>query len=323
MGLRFDDPKGMVDLAEMGRDLADRLSPRRYGRKVGADLRAQAWADLGNAYRVADDLDQAAVAFSHARDCLALGTGLLGQVVQVMELMGSLFSDQRRFREAVSVFEGVAAAHRQLGNKAGLARSLVRLGLVHGYANEPKRAILVLLEALSMIEPENEQRLPAIHGLALNLVEAGLPEKARRVLVANERLYRRRRAGKLNVLRLVWLEGKIAFALGEMGVAEAKLNTARFAFEHVDQSYDAALASLDLALVYARQERRSETVWLVEDLVRAFRSHGIAREAIASLLLLKKACEAGRPADVLLAQIETIAVTVAELQWSRPRQAAR
>ena len=143
---------------------------------------------------------------------------------------------------------GVVAAHRQLGNKAGLARSLVRLGLVHGYANEPKRAIMVLVEALPMVGARERATVAGHPRSGAEPVEAGLPAKARSVLVANERLYRRRRAGKLNTLRLAWLEGKIAFALGELGVAEAKLNTARFAFEHVDQSYDAALASLDLAL---------------------------------------------------------------------------
>ncbi len=238
-----------------------------------------------------------------------------------MDLMGSWCNDQRHFSEAAKVFSGVAAAYRQLGDETGFARALVQLGLVLGYANEPKRAVLVLIDAVSALGPVSGQRLPAIHGLALNLVEAGLPEKARTVLAANQRLYRRKRAGKLNAIRLVWLEGKIAFSLGELGAAEAKLNTARQAFKHESQSYDAALASLDLALVYVHQERRSETLWLVDDMVRTFRSLSIAREAIASLLLLKKACESLRPADVLLGQIETIAATLKELQRSGPRRA--
>jgi hypothetical protein len=208
------------------------------------------------------------------------------------------------------------------GGQAGLARALLTSGLVPGHAHEPKRAILELLEALSKVAPESEERLPVIHALALNLAEAGFPEMARRVLLANERLYRRRRAGKLYALRRVWLEGKIAFSVGEMGAAEAKLNTARLAFEHAGRIYDAALSSLDLARVYARQERRGETAWLVEDLVRTLCSQEIAQEAIPGLLLLKRACEDRRPANVLVAHIETIAVTVAELQRLSPRRAA-
>jgi hypothetical protein len=188
-----------------------------------------------------------------------------------------------------------------------------------GHAQEPKRAILELLEALSKIETESAQRLPVLHALALNLVESGYPEMARRVLEANPRLYRRRRAGKLNALRLTWLEGRIALALGEMSSAQAKLNTARLAFEHVGSGGEALLSALDLALVYSRQERRDETVWLVEDLIRMLRTRGIAQEAIAGLLLLKRACQDRRPADVLLAQIEMIAVTVAELLRFRSR----
>jgi hypothetical protein len=201
--------------------------------------------------------------------------------------------------------------------------AIVLMQVIHCHAHEPKRAILELLEALSKIEAESAQRLPVLHALALNLVESGYPEMARRVLEANPWLYRRRLAGKLNGLRLMWLEGKIALALGEMGSAEAKLNTARLAFEHVGRDYEAALSSLDLALVYAQQERRGETVWLVEDLVRTLRTRGVAEEATAGLLLLKRACQDRRPANVLLAHIETIAVTIAELQRLRPRRAAR
>ena len=105
MDLRFDDPKGMVELAKMVRDLANALSLRRYGRKVVADLRSRAWAELGQRAPGSGRSWTGSGRFVRARDCLALGTGLLGPVVQVMELMGSLLSDQRRFREAVSVFE--------------------------------------------------------------------------------------------------------------------------------------------------------------------------------------------------------------------------
>jgi hypothetical protein len=185
------------------------------------------------------------------------------------------------------------------------------------HAQEPKRAILELLEALSKFETGSAQRLPVLHALALNLVESGFPEMARRVLEANPRLYRRRPADKLGGLQLMWLEGRIALALGEMGSAEAKLNTARLAFEHVGSGCEAALSALDLALVYALQERRDETIWLVEDLVRKLRRQGIAQEAIAGLLLLKRACQDRRPSGVLLAHIEMIAVTVAELLRSR------
>lgn len=199
-------------------------------------------------------------------------------------------------------------------------KAIALMKVIHRHAHEPKRAILALLEALSKIEAESAQRLPVLHALAFNLVESGYPEMARRVLEANPRLYCRRRAGKLNALHLVWLEGRIALALGEMGSAEAKLNTARLGFEHVGSGGEAALCALDLALVYARQERRDETVWLVEDLVRRLCTRGLAEEAIAGLLLLKRACQNRRPAGVLLAHIEMIAVTVAELLRSRSRR---
>ena len=59
---------------------------------------------------------------------------------------------------------------------------------------------------------------------------------------------------------------------------------------------------------------------LVDEMIGTFRSLGIAREAIASLLLLRRTCEdGGAVPDVLAAQIRTIASLVAELQHHRTR----
>src|SRR5215213_3049847 len=55
--LRYEDPEGMVCAAEAARRLVFLVSPQRYGKRVAADLRARVLAELGNAYRVADDFD--------------------------------------------------------------------------------------------------------------------------------------------------------------------------------------------------------------------------------------------------------------------------
>jgi len=150
-----------------------------------------------------------------------------------------------------------------------------------------------------------------MNALAVNLAGAGEFEAASAVLARSRRLYRR--SGKLNQYRLCWLEGKIAEGLGKSGSAEAKFNTARLAFARVGKHYDSALVSLDLGLVYARQERHSELIWLVDDMVRTFRALKIARELIASLMLLRKSCEKRFSRETLCVQIETIAATLTEL----------
>jgi len=202
-----------------------------------------------------------------------------------------------------------------MGNHETLLSALIGLGLVYEQGSEPEKAVVVILQALRLIVPDPESPrlllLSGINALAVNLAGAGEFETARVVLARSRRLYRR--SGKLNQYRLCWLEGKIAEGLGKSGSAEAKFNTARLAFRRVGKHYDSALVSLDLGLVYARQERHHELIWLVDDMVRTFRALKIARELIASLILLRKSCEKQFSRETLCVQIETIAATLAEL----------
>jgi tetratricopeptide (TPR) repeat protein len=323
--LRFDDPEGMVELAKTGCTLTEGLDAERYGDRVVADLRAQAWAELGNAYRVADDFENAGQAFGRARELVQRGIEWPPMLAEPIELLALFLAERRLFREATQLLEYVESVHRQGGRVGERARILLTLANIHSRANEPERAILLYLRALSLLEPGSEHRLAAVHGLALNLAEAGFYDSAQHLLASNRRLYRR--AGRLNELRLIWLEGKLAFGLGELGKAEGKFNTARLAFLHVNKVFDAALVGLDLALLYTRQERRRELAWLVDQMLGTFRALGIAREAIASLLLLRKSCEQTRPADVLRGQIEALARLLPELESRkavrRPADAAK
>src|SRR4051812_17595561 len=72
--LRFEDPQGMLYLARAACAVADRMSPRRYGRQVVADLRARAWVELANSHRVMDDLEDAGVAYARAQALVGDGT---------------------------------------------------------------------------------------------------------------------------------------------------------------------------------------------------------------------------------------------------------
>jgi tetratricopeptide (TPR) repeat protein len=309
--LRYDDLPKMIALAETARVLADNLSIRRYGRRVVSDSRARAWADLGNAYRVAQRLEEANEALRNATACALRGTGSPALMAHILYRWTPLMRDTRDLPAAAAVFEVLIPFYHRRGQQESLGKALLGLSLVHEHSNEPERATAVILEALRHISPDGPLLLPGINALAVNLAGTGDYESARYLLDRTRRLYRR--AGKLNQYRLAWLEGKIAAGLGEFGAAEAKLNVARQAFKHKNLNYDSALVSLDLGLLYARLERRDELVWLVDDMVRTFRRLKIARELIASLLLLRKSCEKRFSVEVLCAQVETIAVTLAEL----------
>ncbi|HEX9944272.1 MAG TPA: hypothetical protein VGG03_19855 [Thermoanaerobaculia bacterium] len=312
LALRFDNPAEMIDLARTGCLLADSLAIDPYGDRVVSDIRARAWAELGNAYRVADDLQEAGGALARARELAMRGTGSLTLLSRLMELIAHLLSDLRQFQEAAELLETVEAVHRQREEVNDLARVLVHLGNVRNEAHEPEHAVLVFLRALQLLEVDSPLRFAAVHGLAYGLVESGFHDAAHHLIKKNRRLYRR--SGKFNQIRLFWLEGKIARGLGQFGRAEAKFHVARLWFLRENQTYDSALVALDLALLYVRQGRRQEVLWLVEKMLATFRSLGIGREAIASLVLLQKSCEQQRSVDVLCGQIEALARLLPELE---------
>ncbi len=70
--------------------------------------------------------------------------------------------------------------------------------------------------------------------------------------------------------------------------AEDHFLAARDGFLAVGVPYDAALVSLELALLYAEQKRLPELESLARELLCIFASRGIEREAIAALVCLRQ-----------------------------------
>jgi tetratricopeptide (TPR) repeat protein len=312
---RYSDPERMIALAKTARVLADHLSVRRYGRKLVADFRARAWAELGNAYRVGDKLKAAGEAFSHAVAYAKNGTGSSTLTAHILHRWSVLQGACRDLPEAADILKLIIPYFRQAGKQEALVSALIGLAGVYEDESEPEKAIVVILEALKLIVPDpGSPRLLLLAGfnaLAVNLAGVGDFETAWAILQKTRRLYRR--SEKLNRYRLSWLEGKIAAGLGKSGLAEAKLNVARLAFRRVPLHYESALVSLDLGLVYARQRRHQELIWLVNDMVKTFRVLGIAREVLASLILLRKSAEKRFSPESLCVLIESIAATLTEL----------
>ena len=247
--------------------------------------------------------------------CAKQGTGNLKLMVHLLYYWSVVLRETRALPDSAETLKLIIPYFRWLGDHESLLSALIDLGLVYEQENEPEKAVMVILQALKRLIPDPESpRLLLLSGiscLAVNLAGAGEFEAAKVALASSRRFFRR--AGKLNQFRLCWLEGKVAAGLGTNGSAEAKFNTARLAFRRVGKHYDSALVSLDLALLYAHQERHPELIWLVDDMVRTFRALKIARELIASLILLRKSCEKRFSSETLCVQIETIAATLTEL----------
>ncbi len=307
--LRYSDPAGMIRDAEAARKLVFLVPPRRYGRRVTADLRARVLAEVGNAYRVADDLDTAGDTLAEAAAWARRGTGDPRLLAHIGDLSASLHADNRRFSEAIAMLERVRSFYEQLGDYHRAGRALISQGIYTRESGKPLEAIALYASGLKCLEPgrDPDLELTAVHDLAYCLHEAGCSAQARELLNEKRYLYERL-AEPLKMVRLRWLEGKIAFALQEDAEAEVALREARSNFIREHQSFDAALVSLDLALVLAKYERQRELVVLVNEMVDTFRRLQIRREGIAALVILRKACE--RPvfeAEALSARIRATA----------------
>jgi tetratricopeptide (TPR) repeat protein len=312
---RYSDRKRMITLAQTARVLADHLSVKRYGRRVVADFRARAWAELGNAYRVADNFNAAKGALGRAAACVKIGTGSSRLIARILFIWTAVLRDLRDFTGSGEMLEFLIPYFWKFGDGQSLVSALIRLSLGYEQDGEPEKAVIITLQALRLIIPDPESPrlllLAGINALAVNLAGAGDFEIAWAVLQKTRRLYRR--SGKLNQYRLCWLEGRIAAGLGNTGLAEAKFNVARRAYSRESLNYESALVSLDLGLVYARQTRHNELVWLVNDMVRTFRALDIGREVLASLILLRKSAEKRFSPESLCVLIESIAATLTEL----------
>lgn len=302
--LRYRDPAGMIRDAEAARKLAFLVPLRRYGTKVAADLRARVLAELGNAYRVADDLDRAGDTLAEAAAWAGRGTKAPRLLARLGDLAASLLADKREFEEAVGMLAKVQSYYEQVGDYHHAGRALISQGMFTRESGKPVEATALFACGLKCLQPDRDPNLEltAVHGLAYCLHEAGCSAQARELLIEKRALYERL-AEPLKIVRLIWLEGKIAFALEEDAEAEAAFCKAKQAYQKAGKYYDVALVSLDLALVFAKQERRFELAALVNGIVPTFRRFRIQREQIAALVLLQRACGMRIEPEALIARI--------------------
>jgi tetratricopeptide (TPR) repeat protein len=293
--LGYQDPSRSLALGRLGARIAEALDPDRYGAARILDLQGRAWGLLGNAQRILSDFREAERSFAEAEKRLARGTGDPVEKADLLLFKASLRGNQQRFREAFQLLDRVSAIGRRCGDRHLVGKSLITRGFIVGVANEHEAAIRLLREGLSLVDPTAEPRLAvaAHHNLILYLFEGGREEDALELLGRARPLYERIGDG-MALLRLRWLEGKIALALGEGERAESILLDVRK--ELVEQSigYDAALLSLDLARIYARQGRGAEMRRLAEEMIPIFQSRDIHREAIAALVVFQRAAEMER-----------------------------
>jgi tetratricopeptide (TPR) repeat protein len=272
-------------------DLARKVANQNPRMSDFFDLYVLATAFMANACRVGNDRRTADELFSLTRRVIAdHGVTTPGTVARVDDLMGSLRKDQRRFADAERLLKRAAMQFGLVNAPDDAARVLINLGDVYYAEGLLDEAIETTRSALTLLSLNSDPRLHLCghYNLALQLKEAGRFEEAAELLEADASLYSRF-PEPWTQLRLLWLQADIAAGRGDLSAAERDYVATRDGFISQGIGYDAAMVSLDLAVLYLRQGRSAEVRLLAEEMLPLFEAQDVHREALAALSLFLEA----------------------------------
>ncbi|HEX3527215.1 MAG TPA: hypothetical protein VH988_09120 [Thermoanaerobaculia bacterium] len=309
-----EKPADAFHLAELARTVAH-SNPRM---PEHFDLIVLATAHMANACRVGDTPRQAEDHVLHARHVIRThGVTHPEVLARVDDLEGSLRKDQRLFEKAEELLARAAMLYRLVNASEDAARVLINLGTVYNLRGESPRAIDTTRSALDMMPPESAPRLYLCgrFNLAWQLFTAGRRQEAEDALDVDADLYRRF-ADSWTQLRLTWLRGNLAESRGEVERAEQAYRETRDGFIAEGRGYDAALVSMDLALLYLRQGRSDSVRHLAEEMVPILLAQDVHREALAALILFQ---DAARRDELTIEKVSAAAAALQETRGNRAR----
>ena len=254
---------------------------------------------LANAQRVSGDLPGAEATFAHAWKLWEAGAGsdhgLLAEW-RLLDREASLLRERRRFGDALDrLHRALSTAPRQLA-----ARILMNQAVLLEQMGEAGRAIESLREAAPFVDGHREPRL--LFGLRFNLVvnlcHLGMHTEAEALLPEVQELALALRK-ELDLVRVVWLKGKVAAGLGRGEEARAAFEQVRREFTAREMAYDCALVTLELAALLLDQGHARDVRSLAEEMLWIFRTQGVHREALAALqVFCDAACREAASAEL-------------------------
>ena len=300
--LRHIDPESMVLTATLAVALSERLSPGSSGTAALADLQAYALAELGNSQRIVDDVADAEATLSAAVDRAGQGTGDPRLLAYLMDLTASLYTDLRRYDAALQLRDAVYAIYAKVGDRHLVGSALISKGFSLINALRAEEGIPFLTQGLTLIDATRDPRLvmTGVFNLIWSLVECGEASQAQSLWQLSQAFFSTQ-IERIDAIKCVWLEGRIAAALrGEEEHAEQRFREALASYEEVRMPGYVAMVSIDLAILCLRTGRNAEIAPLIEETIAAFRSFGIHREVIGTLLVVHEALKKSQVTEALL-----------------------
>jgi tetratricopeptide (TPR) repeat protein len=281
------EPAEAVDIVRLAIMVAERLDPSVVGEKRVADLRAAAWAALGNVMRLASDFEGSRRAFNEAWRIFEEGTAEPVEAAHILSLEALYIRDMGEFETAEAALEEALELYGRAGDTHQQGRTFLKMGDAIGDVN-PERALAHIQRRLALIDPGKEPRLDlcAQHDLAWFLNDSGQAEAALAVLDRARPLYKQF-PDEWTQIRLHWLEGRIARNLGNLVEAEDIYKQLWGEFQARDLHHELVLLSIDLAelLVFKGEPKRAAE--LVEQCYPILKTWGLHSYALAAWLVFR------------------------------------
>lgn len=291
--LRHEDPVKMAEFARLATLAARDLDAVALGPQRVSDIKCRAHAELGNALRVNELFDEAQTAFHRAYNHYRQGSQDPLLLARWLDFQSSFYRARRRFKAARNCLLLAYTIYIRQGHQHLAGRAILSMGIFTGYAGEPEKALGLLSEGLSLIDEtlDPELAFTGIHNQIWFLADCGRFDQAERLLFQNRGRYEGQ--GKLNRLRMRWMEGRIDTGLGRHERAAAIFAEVKAGFDEANLGFPAALASLDQALALMRRGRTSDAREIAMDAAESFRGLGVEREMLTAILFLREAFRLG------------------------------
>ncbi|HEY2739178.1 MAG TPA: helix-turn-helix transcriptional regulator [Thermoanaerobaculia bacterium] len=309
-------PAEALELADFACFLAERVEGGQ-----GRRLRALGYAHSfrSNARRVDNDFGAADATFRRAWELWQAGDATDPDPLaewRLLDLEASLRREQRRPSEALDLLDRARSACGD--DPVAIARILMKKSSVLEKEENFAGALAVLEEAAPAIEASGDPHLL----FCLRFDRAANLRHLERYAEAAQWLEGVRDLAQENALCLIrveWLEARLALDQGREDEALAALEQVQRDFTAHELPYEAALASLDLAVVWLERGRTAEVRELALGMAWIFQAKGIAREALASLTLF---CEAARQEAATVELARTVSTEIEKVQRQGPRRQA-
>lgn len=217
-----------------------------------------------------------------------------------------------RYADAQEFLEFAISVYRSSGEKRLEAKALLGFGKLYDDLGEVEQSLPLVRRATDLLREEGDHFLEIVakdHTIYCLMETGRAPEAS--ALIPELRALISKHGSRLDRLRLLWLEGQVCQALGQVELAEQALLQARDGFAAASLGYDVALVSLDLATLYLETGRLAEVKELAVNVVPRFAAEQIHPDAFTAIALFE---QAARKERATLALVQEVASKVRDCQ---------